>query len=87
MEALRHRTRLDILECIDQNEIKAVKDIYRSLDIEQTEASRHLKILQHVGVVKFEKQGKYHKYAINYELIERVQSSIKKFINHGMYRP
>lgn len=80
VRALAHPLRLKILEFIDQNDSFKVNAIYNYLKIEQSLTSQHLKILRLAGVVTAEKNGKYMHYSINYDVLERVQKAVSKFI-------
>jgi ArsR family transcriptional regulator len=81
MEALAHSTRLRILKFIDENEYINVNKIYSDIDIEQSIISQHLKKLRMSGVVSVEITGKFHIYQINYEVLEKVEFALKRFIN------
>lgn len=81
VRALAHPLRLKILEFIDQNDVFKVNAIYNELNIEQSLTSQHLKILRLAGVVNAEKNGKYMHYQINYEVVDRVQKAVHKFID------
>ena len=80
MRALAHPLRLRILEFIDRQGAINVNKIYNTLNIEQSITSQHLKILKMAGVVHAEKQGKYVTYEIDYEVINRADKAVKKFL-------
>lgn len=81
MRALAHPLRLKILEYIDENEIVNVNKIYNKLSIEQSITSQHLKTLKMAGVVDADKNGKFVNYRINYDVVERVEFAVNKFLN------
>jgi ArsR family transcriptional regulator len=80
MRALAHPLRLKILEFIDQKEGINVNKIYRALKIEQSITSQHLRILKLAGVVDAVKDGKFMHYNINYDVIEKAEKAVKKFL-------
>lgn len=80
MRALAHPLRLRILEFIDEHEITQVNKIYNSLGIEQSICSQHLKTLKLAGVLSCEKDGKYMRYSINYEVVERAKVAVDNFL-------
>ena len=80
MRALAHPLRLKILEFIDRQGSINVNKIYNTLNIEQSITSQHLKILKMAGVVHAEKNGKYVKYGIDYEVIGRADKALKRFL-------
>lgn len=80
MRALAHPLRIKILEFIDRNGTINVNKIYNNLKIEQSITSQHLKILKLAGVVNVEKDGKYMRYNLNYNIIERSVNAVNKFL-------
>ena len=81
MRALAHPLRLKILSFIDSSKEINVNQIYNTLELEQSITSQHLKVLRIAGIVNVEKSGKYMKYSINYDILERAQYSVNRFIN------
>jgi ArsR family transcriptional regulator len=80
MRALAHPLRLKILEFIDRQGSINVNKIYNTLNIEQSITSQHLKILKMAGVVHAEKSGKFVTYEIDYEVINRADKAVKRFL-------
>lgn len=80
MKALAHPLRLKILEFIDKKGVINVNKIYNTLKIEQSVTSQHLKLLRLAGVVNAEKDGKYVHYTINYNILERAQIAVDRFL-------
>ena len=80
MRALAHPLRLKIMEFIDKNGTINVNKIYNTLKIEQSITSQHLKILKLAGVVNVEKDGKYMRYNLNYDIIERSVRAVNNFL-------
>jgi len=82
MRALAHPLRLKILEFIDTNGNINVNKIYRTLDIEQSITSQHLKILKLAGVLNAEKEGKYVHYWIDYDVVARAEKAVNNFLRN-----
>lgn len=80
MRALAHPLRLRILEFIDRSGSTNVNRIYNTLHLEQSITSQHLRILKLAGVVEDQRQGKFIKYSINYDVIARVDVAMKNFL-------
>jgi ArsR family transcriptional regulator len=80
MRALAHPLRLQILGFIDKNDGINVNQIYQALKIEQSVTSQHLKIMKMAGIVSAEKDGKFVTYNIDYNIIERANAAVKKFL-------
>jgi len=78
--ALAHPLRLRILEFLDQNHNVNVNKIYNTLNIEQSITSQHLRVLRTAGVVNYVKEGKYAKYYINYDVVERAEKAVNRFL-------
>jgi DNA-binding transcriptional ArsR family regulator len=80
MRALAHPLRLQILSYIDENKNINVNQIYSSLQLEQSITSQHLKVLKTAGVLSVEKLGKFMRYSINYDVLEKAEFAVKKFL-------
>ena len=80
MRALAHPLRLKILEYIDQKGETNVNKIYNTLRIEQSITSQHLKILRLAGIVDGRRDGKKVYYTINYDIIERADKAVRRFL-------
>ena len=78
--ALAHPLRMTILEFIDRNEAINVNSIYRSLQLEQSITSHHLRILRQANVVSARKEGKLMIYSINYEIVSKAVSAVNNFL-------
>jgi DNA-binding transcriptional ArsR family regulator len=76
IRALAHPLRLDILKFIDGKKSTPMRDIYQSLELDQSIASQHLKILRDADMVTFRREGKQKHYAVNYERVEHVNNCI-----------
>lgn len=80
MRAIAHPLRLRILEYIDSQEKINVNKIYNSLGIEQSICSQHLRTLKLAGVVSCEKDGKFMRYSINYDVLIRAKAAVDNFL-------
>lgn len=79
IKALAHPLRLSIIAFIDKNGEINVNKIYRSLKLEQSITSQHLKILRTAELVKFRREGKKIYYAVNYSNVKQLMNITKKF--------
>jgi len=79
MRALAHPLRLRILEFIDQEGETNVNKIYRSLNIEQSITSQHLRVLRLADVVQCEREGKMVLYKIKYDVVTKAEKAITNF--------
>jgi ArsR family transcriptional regulator len=64
-KALADATRLRILKLLDVREM-CVCEVMIALDLTQSTASHHLKILENAGLVKSRKEGKWVYYSLKY---------------------
>ncbi len=78
--ALAHPLRMNILEFIDRKEAINVNSIYRSLGLEQSITSHHLRILRQAKVVKAKKDGKLMIYSVNYDIVSKAVNAVNKFL-------
>ncbi len=78
LRALAHPLRLRIILVIHENGgVANVGTIYQSLDIEQSIASQHLRILRQAELVKTRRDRKFIYYSLDYERIARTANAIK----------
>lgn len=82
IRSVDHEVRQSIIELIrnSQDEKMNVTDIYKSLGIEQSVASQHLRIMRDEGVVSKKKEGKFIAYSVNVERAAAVNEAIEKLI-------
>lgn len=78
--ALAHPLRMKILEYLDTNPGCPTNEIYHKLKIEQSICSKHLRILKNSDIIVPSKHGIYVAHYINYPIVNRVVTSINKFI-------
>lgn len=78
--ALAHPLRLKILDYIHRHGTTNVNQIYKSLDIEQSITSQHLRILRDAGIVENEREGKYVHYCLNYDQVEQASNAVSAFM-------
>jgi DNA-binding transcriptional ArsR family regulator len=79
IKALAHPLRLQIISFIDKNGETNVNKIYRSLKLEQSITSQHLKILRAADVVETRREGKKIFYSLNYGNIRHLMDIAVKF--------
>ncbi|MDB5283738.1 MAG: regulatory protein ArsR [Bacteroidota bacterium] len=79
VRALAHPLRMKILSFIDANRKINVNKIYKSLKVEQSIASQHLRIMRDDGLVKAERKGKFIFYTVNYRKLGQIEKAIEKF--------
>lgn len=77
LKALTHPLRMKILSYIDKNEPVHVTKIYKSLKLEQSVTSSHLKILRDASFLNTERDGKRILYSVNNDKIGELLDSIK----------
>jgi len=80
MKALAHPLRLQILEFIDSQGVINVNKIYNTLKIEQSITSQHLRILRLAGVVNAKREGKFIRYHINYDVINKASVAVNNYL-------
>jgi DNA-binding transcriptional ArsR family regulator len=71
MRALAHPLRMKMLAFIDSKESACVQDIYDALQLEQSIASQHLRILRMAGLVHSKRSQKFIFYSLNYPRLEK----------------
>jgi DNA-binding transcriptional ArsR family regulator len=79
LRALAHPLRMRILAFIDKHQSINVNRIYKTLDLEQSLASQHLRILRKAGIVNTEREGKFIHYSLNYGRLKSVREAISIF--------
>lgn len=70
--AIRHKLRLRILDLLEQKGKLSVTELFVELRLDQSTVSQHLAILQSVGIVKSERDGKLKYYSINESRVELI---------------
>ena len=80
MRALAHPLRLKILEFIDTHGTINVNKIYRTLNLEQSITSQHLRILKAAEVLESKRVGKFIHYSINYQTVTRAAKAVQNFV-------
>jgi DNA-binding transcriptional ArsR family regulator len=80
MRAITHPLRLKLIGFIDQSRRVNVNKIYKSLKMEQSVASQHLRILREDNLVKAERNGKLIFYSVNYAKLQDIADGVAKFV-------
>lgn len=76
-KALSDRNRLLIIEMLSCGELCAC-DIMDGLELTQPTISHHMKILQHAGLVKSKKSGKWTIYSLDKDVFNGICEFIKE---------
>ncbi|MDO8366292.1 MAG: metalloregulator ArsR/SmtB family transcription factor [Saprospiraceae bacterium] len=77
LRALAHPLRLSIIRVIHENNGAAnVGEIFTALNIEQSVASQHLRVLRHAELVKTRRDRKFIFYTLDYERFARTTESL-----------
>ncbi len=79
LRALAHPLRIKIISFIDSNKKINVNKIYKSLRLEQSIASQHLRILRDDKLVIATRSGKFIFYTVNYKRIEQISRTLGHF--------
>lgn len=82
MKALGDETRLRILNLLSKSEL-CVCEIEQLLEINQSNASRHLNKLTTTGIIKYEKRALYVYYKINNDILDEF-SFLREFISQEL---
>lgn len=80
LRAVTHPLRMKILKFIHENKKVNVNKIFAGLNIEQSIASQHLKILRAEDLVFTTKKGTFIFYTINYDKLGAVIGSVQSFL-------
>ena len=80
LRAINHPLRQQILQAIFEKNQITVTELYVALRLEQSVASQQLAILRRAGFVKTHRNGKFIKYSVNEEKIERLEKLIASFL-------
>ncbi len=80
LKALAHPLRMQILKFIDQQKSANVNRIYAALELEQSIASQHLRILRSAGLVSTEREGKFIHYSIDYDRVSEATKAVDELL-------
>lgn len=80
ISALNHPIRSKILALIEQKVTVNVTEIYKSLKLEQSVTSQHLRTLREANLVLSKRRGKEIIYSINKENIAKLQSLANEIV-------
>ncbi|HUH74297.1 MAG TPA: metalloregulator ArsR/SmtB family transcription factor [Chitinophagales bacterium] len=79
LRSISHDLRLRIISLINDLEVVNVNEIYKTLNLEQSITSQHLKVLRDSNIVVTKRDGKRIFYSLNHDKISQVNSAIKSF--------
>lgn len=80
LKAITHPLRLSLIKFIDREKSTYVNKIYKSLDLEQSITSQHLRVLRNADLVTTKRDGKYILYSLNYERMQTILSILKRYM-------
>lgn len=80
MRALAHPLRLRMIDLLQTHQPASVQTIYTEMDIEQSVASQHLRILRDAGLVYTQRRGKFVEYLLNEPLLFRAGQVAAKLV-------
>jgi ArsR family transcriptional regulator, virulence genes transcriptional regulator len=88
MRALAHPLRMRMIGIIDSKPTAeaCVNEIFDALQIEQSVASQHLRILRQSELVRTRRDGKFIYYSLNYARLDKARGSAavySEFVNPG----
>ena len=88
MRALAHPLRMRMIAVIDSKPTAeaCVNEIFDALQIEQSVASQHLRILRQAELVQTRRDGKFIYYSLNYNRLNKARgsaSTFSGFVNAG----
>ncbi len=80
IRAINHTLRRRIMDTLHQyGRPMSVTDIYITMRMDQSACSQQLAVLRKAGLVDDEQEGKFIFYTVNYEMVGRVQETMKLF--------
>lgn len=77
LRAINHKLRSKMLDIIAEDAPITVTDLYIKMRIEQSVCSQHLSILKRAGLVSESRDGKFHRYEVNFERVKVIQSALR----------
>ncbi len=80
LKALGDKTRLKILKCLYEKPW-STQALAEKLEISEAGISKHLKILNHVSLVRKIRKGNFILYYINTEMIDRIPMNVYQFLD------
>jgi len=80
-KALSDETRCKIFELIARSKEISCKEITEKIGLRQPTISHHLKTLQESGLVNVRKEGQFHYFSVNKEVVENFANYLLKFTN------
>lgn len=78
LKALADENRLHIMDMLMENE-KCASDLLEMLDLSQPTLSHHMRILCEAGVVTKVKDGRWIRYAVSKEGIDKLDKIVGKY--------
>lgn len=85
LKALSEPIRLRIIDILRNGE-KTVGEISDLLQTEMVTVSHHLKILKHADLVEVERDGRFMRYSLRADLLQKASNADLQFLNLGCCR-
>lgn len=76
VRSISHPLRRKIIDLISNEKLITNDELWRRLQAPQPVVSQHTKILIDVGIIDFEKQGKWHILSINTDRLELIKKAV-----------
>lgn len=80
-KALADETRCKIFELIARSGEISCKEITERIGLKQPTISHHLKTLQESGLVNARKEGQFHYFSVNRQVLSEFSNYLAKLIN------
>lgn len=80
LHGFSHKTRIQILECIKEEE-KTVSQIIEEIDGNQSSVSQHLSCLRGCGLIVGRQEGKYVYYQLRNEKVRQLLTMFDEVLN------
>jgi len=77
LRSLNHDTRQKMLGLIHMNKEIMVTEIYKHLDMEQSQASSFLSLMRKAGVVRTRREGQVIYYSVDYERLSTIEKGVR----------
>ena len=78
-KALSDETRCKIFELISNSEEISCKEITEKIKLRQPTVSHHLKMLRESGIVNVRREGQFHYFSVNKEMLKNFISYLSEF--------
>ncbi len=80
-KALADETRCKIFELIAKSKEISCKEITEKIGLKQPTISHHLKTLQESGIINVRREGQFHYFSLNDQVLREFSNYLNKFIS------